>query len=115
MNGVNTKSTHRMSALGQKQTLALQKVMSALPPKADKLGPAALCGGDFKCSESESECRKQRQDKLRVFISYSRDDLKLADQLDAVLTLFGFDCLIDRHGISGGEDWKRKDSGIGEA
>jgi hypothetical protein len=24
-----------MSALGQKQTLALQKVMSALPPKAD--------------------------------------------------------------------------------
>ena len=46
--------------------------------------------------------------KLRVFISYSRDDLKFADQLDAALTLYGFECLIDRHGISGGEDWKRR-------
>jgi hypothetical protein len=27
-----------MSALGQKQTFALQKVMSALPPKADMCG-----------------------------------------------------------------------------
>ena len=46
--------------------------------------------------------------KLRVFISYSRDDLKFADQLDAALTACGFECLIDRHGISGGEDWKRR-------
>ena len=46
--------------------------------------------------------------KLRVFISYSRDDLKFADQLDAALNLCGFECLIDRHGISGGEDWKRR-------
>jgi TPR repeat protein len=46
--------------------------------------------------------------KLRVFISYSRDDLDFADQLDAALTLCGFECLIDRHGISGGEDWKRR-------
>jgi len=46
--------------------------------------------------------------KLRVFISYSRDDLDFADQLDAALTLYGFECLIDRHGISGGEDWKRR-------
>jgi TPR repeat protein len=46
--------------------------------------------------------------KLRVFISYSRDDLNFADQLDAALTLCGFECLIDRHGISGGEDWKRR-------
>ena len=30
-----------MSALGQKQTFALQKVMSALPPKADLIG---ACG-----------------------------------------------------------------------
>jgi TPR repeat protein len=44
--------------------------------------------------------------KLRVFISYSRDDLDFADQLDAALDLCGFECLIDRHGISGGEDWK---------
>jgi TPR repeat protein len=46
--------------------------------------------------------------KLRVFISYSRDDLKFADQLDAALNACGFGCLIDREGISGGEDWKRR-------
>jgi hypothetical protein len=44
--------------------------------------------------------------KLRVFISYSRDDLDFADQLDAALNAYGFECVIDRHGISGGEDWK---------
>jgi hypothetical protein len=46
--------------------------------------------------------------KLRVFISYSRDDLKFADQLDAALDACGFECVIDRQGISGGEDWKRR-------
>ena len=46
--------------------------------------------------------------KLRVFISYSRDDLKFADQLDAALNACGFECVIDRQGISGGEDWKRR-------
>jgi TIR domain/Sel1 repeat len=46
--------------------------------------------------------------KLRVFISYSRDDNKFADQLDAALSAWGFECVIDRHGISGGEDWKRR-------
>jgi TIR domain len=46
--------------------------------------------------------------KLRAFISYSRDDLKFADQLDAALDACGFECVIDRQGISGGEDWKRR-------
>src|SRR5215472_11741630 len=46
--------------------------------------------------------------KLRVFISYSRDDLKFADQLNAALDICGFECFIDREGISGGEDWKRR-------
>jgi len=46
--------------------------------------------------------------KLRVFISYSRDDLYFADQLDDALNACGFECVIDRHGISGGEDWKRR-------
>jgi len=46
--------------------------------------------------------------KLRVFISYSRDDLDFADQRDDALNACGFKCLIDRHGISGGEDWKRR-------
>ena len=31
-----------MSALGQKQTYAAQKVMSALPPKADMCGAAGM-------------------------------------------------------------------------
>jgi TPR repeat protein len=46
--------------------------------------------------------------KLRVFISYSRDDLDFADQLNAALDACGFECFIDRQGISGGEDWKRR-------
>src|SRR5262247_774169 len=46
--------------------------------------------------------------KLGVFISYSRNDLKFADQLDLALGLTGYATTIDRHGISGGEDWKRR-------
>jgi TPR repeat protein len=46
--------------------------------------------------------------KLRVFISYSRDDLYFANQLNAALDICGFECFIDREGISGGEDWKRR-------
>jgi TPR repeat protein len=46
--------------------------------------------------------------KLRVFISYSRDDLYFADQLGDALNACGFECSIDRHGITGGEDWKRR-------
>jgi hypothetical protein len=35
-----------MSALGQKRTFAVQKVMSALPPKADMCGAASdVCFG----------------------------------------------------------------------
>src|SRR5262245_29113877 len=45
--------------------------------------------------------------KLRVFISYSRKDLKFADQLDAALKFWGFECVID-HDIPGGEVWKRR-------
>jgi tetratricopeptide (TPR) repeat protein len=47
-------------------------------------------------------------DKLRVFISYSRDDLDFADQLDIALRLQGFATSIDRHAISGGEEWKQR-------
>src|SRR5262249_45069187 len=46
--------------------------------------------------------------KLRVFISYSRADLDFADQLNAALNVYGFECGIDRHDISGGEDWMRR-------
>jgi hypothetical protein len=37
-----------------------------------------------------------------------RDDLDFADQLAAALDFSGFKCVIDREGISGGEDWKRR-------
>ena len=50
--------------------------------------------------------------KLRVFISYSRDDFAFADQLVAALAVTGFEPSIDRHEISGGEDWKRRLGGL---
>ncbi|WP_294533590.1 TIR domain-containing protein, partial [uncultured Rhodoblastus sp.] len=46
--------------------------------------------------------------KTNVFISYSRDDLAFADQLDAALGVTGFGTTLDRHGISAGEDWKSR-------
>jgi|SRR5271166_17654 len=52
--------------------------------------------------------RAANEDKLRLFISYSREDAGFADQLDAALDTCGFDCSIDREGISGGEDWKAR-------
>jgi TIR domain len=51
-------------------------------------------------------------EKLRVFISYSRDDLDFADQLDTALRYYGFASTLDRHGISGGEDWQRRLSNL---
>ncbi|MGO9473056.1 MAG: SUMF1/EgtB/PvdO family nonheme iron enzyme [Rhodomicrobium sp.] len=44
--------------------------------------------------------------KLRVFISYSRDDLAFADQLDAALQAYGYQTSIDRESISGGVKWR---------
>jgi len=55
-----------------------------------------------------SEADSSAGHKLNVFISYSRDDLYFADQLDAALKLAGFATALDRHGISGGEDWRRR-------
>jgi TPR repeat protein len=49
-----------------------------------------------------------REDKFKLFISYSRDDLKFADQLDTALNITGYDCTIDRQGIQAGEDWKHR-------
>src|ERR1700693_2807454 len=49
-----------------------------------------------------------QDDKLNVFISYSRDDLKFADQLRAALLGYDFTVTIDRESITSGEDWKRR-------
>jgi A/G-specific adenine glycosylase len=46
--------------------------------------------------------------RLRVFLSYSRDDIDFADQLVAALETTGFDVTLDRHGITGGEDFQRR-------
>jgi uncharacterized protein len=73
----------------------------------DASGPASPKPGEIApqvASRSDSPDRG----KLRVFISYSRDDVDFADQLNSALDTCGFECVIDRHGISGGEDWKRR-------
>jgi TPR repeat protein len=73
----------------------------------DASGPASPKPGDIAPQQASRPDSPDRG-KLRVFISYSRDDLYFADQLDAALNACGFECLIDRHGISGGEEWKRR-------
>jgi TPR repeat protein len=50
--------------------------------------------------------------KLGVFISYSRDDLGFADQLDAALRVTNFAPTLDRHGISGAENWQQRLSAL---
>jgi hypothetical protein len=64
----------------------------------------AKCGGVVVAEATHQD------NKLNVFISYSRDDFGFSDQLDAALGLngFGFDTTLDRHGITAGEDWKRR-------
>ena len=44
--------------------------------------------------------------KPSVFISYSRDNLDFADQLDTARLACGFSCLSDQRSISPGEDWR---------
>jgi protein-disulfide isomerase len=46
--------------------------------------------------------------KLKVFVSYSREDAAFADELVDGLDLTGFDTTIDRHSILEGEDWKKR-------
>ena len=48
------------------------------------------------------------KDKPTVFISYSRDDVKITDQIEAGLRLTGFEPILDRHGIFGAEKWEEK-------
>src|SRR5262249_319563 len=73
----------------------------------DASGPASPKPDDI-APQQAGRADSPDRGKLRVFISYSRDDLKFADQLNAALDACGFECFIDRHGISGGEDWKRR-------
>jgi hypothetical protein len=74
----------------------------------DASGPASSEAGSIAVQQASRPATSEDRGKLRVFISYSRDDLDFADELDAALNTYGFKCLIDRHDISGGEDWKRR-------
>jgi WD40 repeat protein len=52
---------------------------------------------------------KQPEQRLKVFISYSRADLAFADELVAGLEYDGrFEVSIDRHSVVEGEDWKKR-------
>src|SRR5262249_19960136 len=73
----------------------------------DASGSASPKPGDI-APQQMSRPDSPDKGKLRVFISYSRDDLYFADQLDVALNACGFECVIDRHGISGGEEWKQR-------
>src|SRR5262245_18929937 len=73
----------------------------------DAFGPASPKPGDIALQQARRPDSPDKG-KLRVFISFSRDDVDFADQLEAVLDAYGFETSIDRHGISGGEEWKRR-------
>src|SRR5262249_35092831 len=77
----------------------------------DASGPASPKPDDIALQQA-SRPDSPDKGKLRVFISYSRDDLHFTDQLDAALEACGFECFIDREGVSGGEDWKRRLGGL---
>jgi TPR repeat protein len=77
----------------------------------DASGPASSEPAGIALKQAGRPASSDRG-KLRVFISYSRDDLDFADQLTAALDFSGFECFIDREGISGGEEWKRSLGGL---
>jgi hypothetical protein len=56
----------------------------------DTSGPASPKPGDV-APQQASRLDSPDRGKLRVFISYSRDDLYFADQLNAALDLCGFE------------------------
>jgi len=45
---------------------------------------------------------------LKVFVSYSRADVAFADQLVLALEDKGFEAILDRHDISGAENWRER-------
>ena len=54
--------------------------------------------------------RRQRQ--VRVFISYSRKDIEIADWLWDNLKSRGYEAALDRHDILPGEEWQNRLSGL---
>lgn len=66
--------------------------------------------------ETTSSSRDNPTEKLKVFISYSRADMKFADELvDGLEFDGGFDVTIDRHSIKQGEEWEPRLGALIEA
>lgn len=60
-------------------------------------------------TQPPANAEKDSKVGLDIFISYSRRDcLEFADQLAVALEACGHTPELDRHGISGGEDWKKR-------
>src|SRR5215469_2594077 len=60
-------------------------------------------------SENPRALRRDTLDRLKVFISYSRHDSRLACEILAGLEFDGgFETLIDSHSIEEGEEWKAR-------
>lgn len=53
-----------------------------------------------------AETRSDNADALSVFISYSRSEVRFADELELFLSNSGYRPLIDRNAIDAGEAWK---------
>ena len=51
-------------------------------------------------------------DRMKIFISYSRDDVNFADQIVLALQDRGFEPLLDRHDIDSGEKWRDRLGGL---
>jgi hypothetical protein len=52
--------------------------------------------------------RRRKQGHARLIgASFASSFRTVAKPTNAALDIYGFECLIDRQGISGGEDWKR--------
>jgi TIR domain len=62
-----------------------------------------FCGASLMAGIDAAQAQRHK-----VFLSYSRSDVAFADQLVAALEAFGFDPNVDRHNISGGEEWKAR-------
>ncbi len=45
---------------------------------------------------------------MKVFVSYSRDDVAFADQLSVALEDRGFEPILDRHNIDAAENWRER-------
>lgn len=57
-------------------------------------------------ARAEASSRKSSSGRKRVFISYTRPDYRIADQLHAALSDAYFDSWVDRANLSASEDWQ---------